>query len=209
MPIKRIIEVFRISLLILVSMGALQQSKSDYAFTDHLGFSLMPGANSTPVSFKIVRIYDNKSMAPVVQNISRDEFLRIATGAQSSTANLKGENLFIKNEITDCSFGRDTVINHMLYKASWQCSIVDELWKLRYGEYPFAVEGNKVSIVDPTAPKVNAGWARNPNAPSEGQLQMLRPYGAVFIIDLIYGDNAFRLLHDMQDVAWQSRYRGS
>ena len=47
------------------------------------------------------------------------------------------------------------------------------------------------------------------DAPSEGQIQILNKYGAVFFIDVIYGENAFHLLHDMQDPAWVSSYQGS
>jgi hypothetical protein len=212
MKLKRSLSLFRVLLLTVLGVGLLQQASPPLSgFKDHLGFSLMPGANSSPVSFKIVRIFEDPKIPAVVQSISRDEFLRIATGAQPSSANPTNENLFIKHEITQCSWGKDTVMNHMLYKGGWQCSIVDDLWKLRYSEYPFQVPvtpGSKV--IDPLAEHIpTKGWAKQTSAPSDGQLNMLRAYGIVFVIDILYGDNAFRLLHDMQDPAWESRYRGS
>lgn len=202
-----------LSALVLSGFGLLQQSgEAALTFHDHLGFSLLPGANSSPTSYYIVRKFDDPAKPITAQNISKNEFIAIGYGWGQSSANPKGEDLFTKFEVAHCGYIPDTIIHHILYKGGLGCSPLDDLWRLGYSEYPYGnatpnVPANPQSVNNPTGP--GPGWARSPFKPSDGQIQILQSYGAATFIDIIWGDNAFHLLHDMQDPAWVSKYSGS
>ncbi|MDQ3110095.1 MAG: hypothetical protein M3R17_09385 [Bacteroidota bacterium] len=199
--------------LFLTGFGFFQQSGDPVTtYHDHLGFSLLPGANSQLVTYCIVRKFDDPAKQFTAQNISKNEFVSIAYGWGNSTANSKNENLFTKFEISHCGYIPDTIIHYVLYKGGLRCNPLDDLWRLAYSDHPYsnatpAVPANPSSVTTPTGP--GPGWARSPLRPSEGQIQILQSYGAETFIDVIYGDDAFHLLHDMQDAAWVSRYSGS
>ncbi|TND07146.1 MAG: hypothetical protein FD123_3291 [Bacteroidetes bacterium] len=168
----------------------------------YLGFSLMPGANSSLVTYKIVRVYNGPSVRYEQINISRHDFLSIAMGLVESEANPKKENLFVKYEIKDCGYQLDTIIRGIKYDFTAYCPVIDDLWRLRWGEYPFQ---RKQGADDP-----GPGWAADKLGVSEGQFNMLKEYGmSQSYNDPIFGEAAFRLLRDMQSPSWQSRYRGS
>jgi hypothetical protein len=199
--------------LFIAGFGLFQQS-GDPATTyhDHLGFSLLPGANSHPATYCIVRKFDDPAKQFTAQNISKNEFISIAYGWGNSSANPKNENLFTKFEVAHCGYIPDTVIHHRLYKGGLGCNPLDDLWRLAYSEYPYGSAApttpvNPATVNNPGNP--GPGWARSPFKPSEGQIQILQSYGAETFIDVIYGDDAFHLLHDMQDLAWVTRYQGS
>ncbi len=199
--------------LFLLGFGLFQQSgePSTY-YTDSLGFALMPGANSAPTSFYQVRKFADPAKPITAQNISKNEFIGIAYGWGESSANPKGENLFSKYEIVQCGYKPDTVIHYILYKGGLGCSPVDDLWRLAYSEYPY---GNPTTTASPDPQNIinpnghGPGWAHSLFKPSDGQIMILQSYGAATFIDIIYGDNAFHLLHDMQDPTWVSHYAGS
>lgn len=199
--------------LILLGLGLFQQAgEAALTYHDHLGFSLMPGANSSPVSYYIVRKFDDPAKQITAQNISKNEFIGIAYGWGQSSANPKGEDLFTKFEVAHCGYVPDTIIHHVIYKGGLGCGPLDDLWRLGYSEYPYGntttnIPANPQSVSNPTGR--GPGWARSPFKPSDGQIQILQSYGAETFIDIIYGDAAFHLLHDMQDAAWVSKYSGS
>jgi hypothetical protein len=199
--------------LILLGFGLFQQAgEAALTFHDHLGFALMPSANSSPVSYYIVRKYDDPAKQITSQHISKSEFIAIGYGWGQSSANPRGEDLFTKFEVAHCGYIPDTIIHHVIYKGGLGCSPLDDLWRLAYSEYPYGntttnLPSNPASVSNPKGP--GPGWARSPFKPSEGQIQILQSYGAETFIDIIYGDDAFHLLHDMQDAAWVSKYSGS
>jgi hypothetical protein len=200
--------------LCLLGYGLFQQSgEAALTYHDSLGFALLPGANSSPVSYYIVRKFDDPAKAITAQNISKNEFMSIGYGWGESTANPKGEDLFTKFEVAHCGYIPDTIIHHVLYKGGFGCSPLEDLWRLAYSEYPYGSTtpstppANPQNVSNPTGP--GPGWAHSPFRPSDGQIQILQSYGIVFYIDIIYGDNAFHLLHDMQDPVWVAKYSGS
>jgi hypothetical protein len=200
------------ALLAVAGFGFLQQSAEvELAYKEYLGFSLMPGANSTAVSFHIVKKWDDPSRPIEAVNISQQEFMRIASGMQQSNANPKGENLFANNGMTDCGWFSDTIINRVFYESGMRCNTVSDIWRLRYAEWPYYVappRNANANTLSPSGP--GPGWARKPLQPSEGQLLILKAYGPDDpMVDVIWGANAFRLLKDMQDEAWVTTYRGS
>ncbi len=191
------------ALLFLASWGRVSEYSVSY-----LGFSLQAGANSSPVSFHVVTKFMDPAKPITAFSISKAEFKRVAAGFMESPANPKKENLFQKYRVNECGYFADTVIQGRFYKGGIQCSAVDELWRLRYGEYPFygPGTGSNASVLDPTI--AGPGWAQKPLYPSPGQVEFLKPYGIqTNIIDIIYGENAFRLLADMQNSEWVSDYR--
>lgn len=200
------------ALLAVAGFGFLQQSTEvELTYKEHLGFSLMPGANSTAVSFHIIKKWDDPKLPIEAVNITQREFISIASGMMKHNANPKGENLFAKNGLIDCGFFNDTVINMRFYESGMRCNTVNDLWRLRWAEWPFYVappRNANANTLTPFGP--GPGWARKPFQPSEGQLELLKTYGVTDpMVDAFWGANAFRLLKDMQDPAWVTTYRGS
>lgn len=199
-------------LLAVIGFGLLQQAAPPaVTYHDQLGFALMPGANSSPVSWYIVRTFDDPARAATATNITKGEFMAIGVGWGESSANPNRENLFDKHEVANCGYHNDTIIHRILYKGGLACTPVDDLWRLGYSDYPYGPSGakdpKKTNVLNPDGP--GPGWARNPISPSEGQTTILQGYGVKFFNDIIYGENLFRLLRDMQDNDWVARYKSS
>ncbi len=74
--------------------------------------------------------------------------------------------------------------------------VVDSLWKLRYAEYPF--ENQR---------KTEKGWANKDIIPSPGQFDILNQFGIRRLNDFCYGENAWKLLHVLQDPFWIRQYK--
>lgn len=158
-----------------------------------IGFNLAPSANSGLITFAVLTWYDEKDDRPDrVQYITRQEFLSIAHGLVDSKANPHREDLFVKHEVQDCNYFIDTVFR----KTTFECSIVDDLWRLRYNMYPVKVNN----------PPKGSGWATTRDEMSWGQLDYLGKYGIKHRNDFFYGENAFKLLKDMQNPDWISEY---
>ncbi len=155
-----------------------------------LAFNLMPGPNNSMVNFAIVTILPGGKKD--VNFITQTEFVRLASGIMHSDVNPTAENFFSKYEVEECGFSRDSIFK----KTYFFCSSLDQVWKLRYKTNPYG--GGTDSL----------GWT-GASVPSPGQMNILKQYGAENLDDYIYGENAFKLLHDVQSYAWQSRYRGS
>ena len=165
-----------------------------------LAFNLMPSVNSGLTTFAILTWYGDAERPSDVRMITRNEFLAIAHGVIASEANPTRENLFLKYEVKDCSYHIDSIWKSTTYS----CSVVDDLWKLRYKIFPLKAD-QKLKLVD----KVQVpepGWANNNFEMSWEQLAFLEKYGIRTRGDFFYGANAFRLLKDMQDPDWVSTY---
>jgi len=119
--------------------------------------------------------------------ISKDEFIRFSLGMDVSKPNPDKENLFRKNGIQD-----------------WRT--IEQIWKVRYAKYPY---GSR--ILDTTILASDSlGWTNNfinPFMPTSEQMDILNQYGLQSINGYVYGNNLFRLLKDMEDSAWISRYK--
>lgn len=169
----------------------IPEQKTNY----YLGFNLMPSANSGLVNYVI--IYAPEGKIQTVTTINKNLFFFHMTGKIQSQANPKNENFFIKYELGGCGIFKDSIFN----KTTFNCNLIDDLWKLRYQEYPYALkQGSEFE---------KNGWAKTPMAPSHGQMQILRKYGITNLDDYFFGENAMRLLRDMQDPAWITVYMGS
>lgn len=188
---KKYISILILCAAFFLFAGGRAVNGSKVTGGSYLGFNLMMGPNSGLVTYAVVTPLLNGQLDS--RFISRNEFIRLASGIVASEANPKKENLFAKYEVEDCGVFRDSIFK----KTSFSCSSVDQLWKLRYKTGPYL-----------TGPDT-LGWASLPLVPSAGQMSILSGYGVSRLDDYFYGENAFRLLHDMQSYAWQSRYKGS
>lgn len=106
--------------------------------------------------------------------LSQSDFMQQVTGQQRSRANPEGVN-FLEQKL-----------------IMWQS--FENLWKLRYAEYPY--EGS-----------TEKGWAGRDFAPSVAQWNFLKQnYGLSSFSQFIYGDAMWRLVKDSQDPQWQRQY---
>ncbi len=106
--------------------------------------------------------------------LSRDQFLQQATGQTVSKVNPEKKNFLEDKEILFESF--------------------ENLWKLRYSEYPY--DGS-----------LEKGWAGRDFAPSDAQWSFLkRNYHYSNFEQFLYGEDMWRLVKDSQDPDWQNQY---
>jgi hypothetical protein len=160
--------------------------------TYSFGVSLNTGLNNQLFTLFMVKEYEGR----VIQSdaMTREQFVLQAQGAVPSKANPLNINLFRKFEVDLClPLGEDTVGRFLM-----DCEIFDQLWKLRFWEYPFKLREGE---------HPGKGWAETRTAPSARQLLLLTDFGMLHAGDLAYGENAFRLLHDVGDSAWVDNYR--
>lgn len=153
--------------------------------------SLMTGFNNELFTLFTVKEFEGKEIG--IEPLTRGQFVMQAQGVVPSKANPMGENLFRKHGVARClpppalDDGKRPVQD---------CDIFDELWKLRFWEYPFKQgEG------------MGKGWAESPYAPSARQMLLLSSYGITSLHGKACGEEAFRLLHDVGDTAWVDNYR--
>jgi len=123
--------------------------------------------------------------------LSKDEFIKFASGYWPSIYNPERINYFIQNQLS-CGVATDTSSNQ---KFSY-CIPLDSLWKIRYANYPFTSTSEK-------------GWSSHMITPSERQANFLyNRYGIKnldnsFFID----DKLWLLLRDIQDQSWINSYK--
>ncbi|MBS1548107.1 MAG: hypothetical protein JST38_15645 [Bacteroidetes bacterium] len=126
--------------------------------------------------------------------LSRNSFIRQVQGRTFSPANTDAEDLFRKYGVKQCTLPPDSAAMGFLT----DCSTLDELWKLRYWEYPLKTESGQ---------RVSKGWSEKPLVPSPRQMEILHGYGMRYPTDLVIGPEMFRLLRDMGDHDWVVQYR--
>jgi hypothetical protein len=187
---KKLASILFLSTLFFLLSAHRPEEISRPVMGSFLGFNLMPGPNSGAVTFVVITPLPNTQ--PDIRFITRNEFIRLASGIIANEANPQKENFFAKYEVEDCGVYRDSIFK----KTSFSCSSVDQVWKLRYKVGPYSNGPDTL------------GWA-NSLVPSVGQMSILKSYGISRLDDYCYGENAFHLLHDMQSYAWQSKYKGS
>lgn len=155
------------------------------------GVGLMTGPSSQPFSLFLVQELEQRIIH--TEPLSRGAFVAQVQGEIPSKANPTGENLFRKYNVSACVHPYDSTF------IVPDCSPFDQLWKLRFWEYPFKVRDGS---------HVQQGWAEKPMMPSERQMAILGTYGILnYSVDLARGADAFRLLRDVTDTLWVDRYR--
>lgn len=156
-------------------------------------FALSLGSSTDGQLFSLflVKVMDDTTVVES-QPLSRLNFIRQVQGRAFSQANPDGENLLRKYGVKQCLNTEDSagfVID---------CATLDDLWKLRFWEYPLQMEQGQHAIT---------GWAGMKLRPDDRQLLLLKGYGMRYMLDLVIGENMFRLLRDMGDEEWVQNYR--
>lgn len=157
------------------------------------GLSLMTGMNNELFTLFVVKEFEAAVIA--TEPITRGQFVMQAQGAVASKANPDGVNLFQKYQVNSClppehlSDGRVVMTD---------CGVFDELWKLRFWEYPFRLSEGQ---------HPGKGWSEDPNRPSARQQLLLADYGILYMHSMAKGEDAFRLLRDVGDSSWVDNYR--
>lgn len=109
--------------------------------------------------------------------LSKEQFMAQVTGKMASKANPDKVNLLELHKIDANSF--------------------EDLWKLRYSEFPFGGERS-----------MEKGWAGYEFAPTPAQWSFLKKnYGYAACEQLLYGEKMWELVKDSQAQAWQSQYK--
>jgi len=123
--------------------------------------------------------------------INRDDFIRILSGFWPSPFNPKRINYFEKENI----FGGVFVDSVLLEKVPY-CPALDNLWKVRYSDYPF--QGGS-----------EEGWSLGMYKPSEKQEEYLYDrYGVGDLdMDFFIDTNFWTLLRDVSDSTWIMNYK--
>jgi hypothetical protein len=142
-------------------------------------------------SLFLVKVEDGKVVE--TRPLTRLDFVHQAQGRAKSPANPDSVDFFLKYQVPSCFLPPDSTA--MGYHHS-DCIMLDELWKLRFQEYP--LQG---------AQHMPLGWSGKKLAPDEHQMSILNGYGMSYPKALIIGDKFFRLLHDIGDRQWIVNYR--
>ncbi|MBL7951863.1 MAG: hypothetical protein JNM62_09095 [Flavobacteriales bacterium] len=153
------------------------------------GFSLNPTAQGELAALFIYTVKDgvvlnNVPMRPTF-------FVLQASGLMESKANLESVDLFDHYGIKNCGAWTDDGT----LRTDLNCTTLQELWKLRYRHGMGAQPGE--------------GWAAEEFRPSDRQqiiLQFYRKPEDEHWQGPYFGEDAFRLLRDMQDPAWVRTY---
>jgi hypothetical protein len=170
-----------------LSLMAAAQSASPWQFAG----SLSSTSSGQLFSLFLVKMQDGKVV--VTRPLTRLDFIHQAQGRAESLANPDTVDYFLKYQVPSCFLPPDSTA--MGYHHS-DCIMLDELWKLRFQEYPFQ-SGQRMPL----------GWSGKPLAPNTAQMTILGGYGMRYPKDLVIGAQFFRLLHDIGDRQWIVNYR--
>ncbi len=159
-------------------------------------FAMSLGSTTTGQLFSLflVKIGED-SMILESMPITRENFVKQAQGRTFSKANPDADDLFRTYDVKQCTLPPDSAAMGFLT----DCSTLDDLWRLRFWEYPLKLEQGQ---------NERLGWAAKPMKPDDRQLLLLSNYGMKYMMDLVIGENFFHLLHDMGDPEWVVNYRG-
>ncbi|HRO39340.1 MAG TPA: hypothetical protein PLV70_09230 [Flavobacteriales bacterium] len=155
--------------------------------------SLSPSTDGQLFCLFLVKVKEGQVLES--RPLTRANFIRQAQGRAFSPANPDAEDLFRKFRVEACTLPPDSAAMGFLT----DCSTLDDLWKLRYWEYPQKLDAGQ---------RAAKGWSEKPLSPSPRQMEMLNCYGLQYTTGLIIGAEVFHLLHDMGNSQWVNQYRG-
>jgi len=170
----------------------------EYSFS----IRLMPSMSNN--LFQCAIIKNNAPLKGNIDYLNLNTWILQAAGYENSIANPNHENLFAKYNVFEVPDNAKNKGNSEIkyYTINKTKAIFNNLWRVRYSEYPFF------------NPELNKekGWAQHPDPkitwiPSESQMNILRTsFGIQELSDFMISENAFKLLKDVRDRNWQSRY---
>lgn len=153
------------------------------------GINLMPSANSSLYTFAIVTLNSEDKIVGK-RFVGEHEFMKMIAGKHPSKANPSMVNLFEYIGFDDCGL----ILNEYTKRyETYVCPPFEDLWKIWYQSHPFSYEAED-------------GWAHTPYSPSTLQIKKLAEYGVYHKGSLIYGDNMWQLLLDIQKPEWIEEY---
>ena len=161
--------------------------------TWHFALSLGSTTEGQMFSLFVVKVNDQGKVLET-RPISRENFIKQVQGRAFSQANPDAEDLFRKYGVKQCTLPEDSAAMGFLT----DCSTLDDLWKLRFWEYPLKLQSGQNERV---------GWSAKKLTPDERQMMLLGGYGMTYLLDLVIGEDMFRLLRDMGDPEWVQNYR--
>ncbi len=176
------------------TFGNTTEVKKDWFFA----LRLIPNLNGGLVQTAIVK--ENGESQNEVLYIPINQWLREIVGLEISKANPDKENLIKKYNVFEITGNVQSTLMKD-YTTEKLKVIINNLWKIKYSEYPFY------------NPALNQekGWAKNPDdkvtwMPSDSQLQLLKPYGIENFSNFFIGEHLFDFLKDVTNRDWQNRY---
>ena len=179
------------------------------------GFGDEKNANPYIFGFKIntttygqavqcVMVYTNAEGKEKIYYLKTAQWARQFTGYENSKANPNNENFIEEYNIFEVpdkikAMGDDEIKIYTLERTE---SILTNLWRLRYSEYPFGTVNKEIG----------SGWAAHPDKnitfmPSNRQMEILQTYGIDGINDIFKDEGAFRLMRDILEKTWQKTYK--
>jgi len=175
--------IFTIILICIATLGfsqnsnilvpKTQESQKEDVIQAYFGISLLTSYNGF-IRYGYIQIKPNGETK--ISYLTRQEFIYQVTGQERSKANPDGKNLLAEKQIKWDTF--------------------EDLWKLRYTEYPYDGPRSK-----------EQGWAGRDFAPSVAQWDFLKKnYGYQKFTQFLYGEDMWRLVKDSQDPNWQNQY---
>jgi hypothetical protein len=191
MPLRFVVLVLCAAQLVLPSLSGGQAGTPSPFASYSFGVSLNTGMNSQLFTLFLVKEFEGRTIQ--TEPMTREQFVLQAQGAVPSKANPEGVNLFHRYGVRLCLHPEDTTGTRLLR----DCEVFDQLWKLRFWEYPFRLaEGQHPG----------KGWAEKREAPSARQMLLLSDYGILQLSGMAKGVDAFRLLRDVGDSSWVDNY---
>lgn len=171
-------------LLIILHSNLNSQIRSYFAI------GLIPGPNSTLLSFAIVKQNGNKFMG--TQQITEQHFMYYALGHWPSKINSGKKDFFKENKVPNCYLNYSKsgkVIGFNNYP-------IHQLWKLKYKNHPMSRTAGD-------------GWSQGDYIPSRAQAQYLfKNYGVLSVkTNYFIGLHLFKLLKDIQNEEWIENYK--
>lgn len=170
--------------ILILSFQGDQNSQRRVVF----GVSLAVNGVSADLSYALVSVGGNQK--PSYSPISKDNFIKMASGYWICPANLERHNLFDGNEVVGGIF-----FDSVSYQKIPYCPALDSLWKLRYSYNPYQPNEN--------------GWAGEKYKPSAKQaIYLYENYGVYNInSDYFVDTNCWKILRDVCDPQWIAHYR--
>jgi len=125
------------------------------------------------------------------QPLTKNTFIRMASGDWPCKANPNREDLFSKNELYTCGRYVDSITRKKVYL----CDAIDSLWKIRYDENPYSYGDD--------------GWSLGKYTPNTKQMEFLyKNYEVSRInVDFFIGTFMWKILKDVQDSTWVMNYK--
>jgi hypothetical protein len=173
-----------ILLVVLISFASQRQAIVRHSFGVRIGLTV----DSQIVNFAGFIYNDGRLVTN--QNLTKEDFIRFASGFWPSRFNPKRENFFEKYNVpggllTDSITGKKIPF----------CPTLDSLWKICYSDHPFRGSSEK-------------GWSQELYKPSRKQFLYLDSvYGVKSISHDFFHDTMFwRLLQDIDTPNWKEHY---